>query len=52
MTVAQAKAAMATNSLSLRIDPSTAADAATEKSQSPAANSSMRAGGAVLIEAE
>ena len=50
MTVTQAKAAMATTSLSLRIDPSTAADTATVKSQTPAANSSMRAGGVVLVE--
>jgi len=51
MTVAQAKAVMATTSLSLRIDPSTAVDTATVKSQMPAANSSMRAGGVVVIEA-
>jgi len=51
MTVAQAKAAMATTPLSLRIDPSTAADTTTVQSQSPAANSSVRAGGVVLIEA-
>jgi PASTA domain len=51
MTVAQAKGAMATSSLSLRIDPSTAADTATVKSQLPPANSSARSGTTVSITA-
>ncbi len=49
MTVAQARTAMASASLSLRIDPSTAADTATVSSQLPPANSSVRPGTVVSV---
>lgn len=49
MTVAQAKAAMASTTLSLRIDPSTADDTLIVKSQSPAGNSAVRPGTVVSV---
>jgi hypothetical protein len=49
MTVAQVKAVMASTSLTLRIDPSTADDTLIVKSQSPAAQAAVRPGTVVSV---
>lgn len=51
MTLAQAKMAMASTSLSPRVDPATADDTWVVKSQKPDANASVRTGTAVAVTA-
>ncbi len=51
MTLAQAKMAMASTSLSLRVDPAIADDTWVVKSQKPDANASVRTGTAVAVTA-